>query len=153
MQHEVLTRKQKKFVKKSKTAKASASTQRLEAELSALNEQATGKIPLPLTLSSLFNFSLSLVFPPSLIFPLLPTRPLSSLNLSLPFFTSSSYPSPLSFPHSISLPLSSNEHPPPPHTHTLTTLTTRHTLPSNHFSFHSFIQRASLKSTTSFRSG
>lgn len=43
MQQDVLSRKRNRLVKKSKTAKASASSQRLEAELSFLNEQATGK--------------------------------------------------------------------------------------------------------------
>ena len=42
VQQDVLSRKRNKLVKKSKTAKASASSQRLEAELSFLNEQATG---------------------------------------------------------------------------------------------------------------
>ena len=43
MQQDVLSRKRNRLVKKSKTAKASTSSQRLEAELSFLNEQATGK--------------------------------------------------------------------------------------------------------------
>ena len=43
VQQDVLSRKRNRLVKKSKTAKASASSQRLEAELSFLNEQATGE--------------------------------------------------------------------------------------------------------------